>query len=333
MILDLDHFLRTERPYWLELQSLLQRLEEDPRTEMTCEQTLRFHYLYQRASGDLARIMMFAAEPAMRSYLESLVSRAYAEIHETRSRPHRLNLRGWLWRTFPRVFRKHLAAFGTALASTLLGLALGGLAITLDPAAKSVLMPFPELQGDPSDRVAAEEQPGRTTRLEGLKARFSGQLMTHNIRVSIFTLALGMTWGLGTIILLFYNGVILGAVSLDYINAGQTPFLLGWLLPHGVIEIPAILLAGQAGLVLAGALMGWGDRNPVRSRLSQVWQDLLTLIGGVAIMLVWAGIVEAFFSQYHEPAVPYALKIGFGGLELLALLLYLSWAGRDEKGG
>jgi len=47
-----------------------------------------------------------------------------------------------------------------------------------------------------------------------------------------------MTCGLGTIILLFYNGVILGAVVVDYILAGQATFLLGWLLPHGSFEIP-----------------------------------------------------------------------------------------------
>ena len=76
-----------------------------------------------------------------------------------------------------------------------------------------------------------------------------------------------MTWGIGTIIVLFYNGVILGAVAVDYIRAGQTKFLLGWLLPHGVIEIPAILIAGQAGLLLAAALIGRGNRDPLRKRL------------------------------------------------------------------
>ena len=86
--------------------------------------------------------------------------------------------------------------------------------------------------------------------------------MTHNTEVSIFTLALGMTWGVGTIIMLFYNGVILGAVAVDYIRAGETKFLLGWLMPHGVVEIPAILIAGQAGLLLASALIGHGRRCP-----------------------------------------------------------------------
>src|SRR5213079_3164412 len=107
--------------------------------------------------------------------------------------------------------------------------------------------------------------------------------------------------GVGTILMLFYNGIMIGAIAVDYIRAGQTKFLLGWLLPHGSIEIPAILIAGQAGLMLAGALIGWGKRLSMRARLRATSQDLVTLIFGVAVLLAWAGFVEAFLSQYHEP--------------------------------
>jgi uncharacterized membrane protein SpoIIM required for sporulation len=130
--------------------------------------------------------------------------------------------------------------------------------------------------------------------------------------------------------MLFYNGVILGAVAVDYMMAGETPFLLGWLLPHGAVEIPAILLAGQAGIVLAGALIGWGKPVSLRMRLRKISNDLVTLIFGVALMLIWAGIIEAFFSQYHEPVMPYAIKIGFGVFELLILTLFLGMAGRTN---
>jgi len=47
----------------------------------------------------------------------------------------------------------------------------------------------------------------------------------------------------------------------------------------------------------------------------------------VALMLVWAGIVEAFLSQYHEPLIPYEAKIGFGMLELILLILFLAKSG------
>jgi uncharacterized membrane protein SpoIIM required for sporulation len=188
-------------------------------------------------------------------------------------------------------------------------------------------MPFSHLQGDPAERVAKEER-AATDRLQGAKSTFSSFLMTHNTKVSILAMALGMTWGVGTIILLFYNGVILGAVAVDYCAAGQTKFLLGWLLPHGAFEIPAILIAGQAGLVLANALIGWGQRTSLRTRLRAISRDLVTLIAGAAIFLVWAGFVEAFLSQYHEPIVPYGVKIGFGSAELALLFLFLSKCGK-----
>ena len=142
-------------------------------------------------------------------------------------------------------------------------------------------------------------------------------------------MAAGITWGAGTLILLFYNGVILGAVAADYIAAGQGTFLAGWLLPHGSIEIPAILVGGQAGFLLAGALIGWGSGETRAERFRAVGPDLLALMGGAAAMLVWAGIVEAFISQYHQPTLPYALKIAFGACQLAALTAFLSWAGRE----
>jgi uncharacterized membrane protein SpoIIM required for sporulation len=155
--------------------------------------------------------------------------------------------------------------------------------------------------------------------------------MTHNTQVAITTMAAGLTWGIGTVILLFYNGVILGAVVFDYIRAGQGTFVAGWLLPHGSVEIPSILLAGQAGLLLASALIGWGNRKPRSARLREVSPDLLTLIGGAATLLVWAGLVEAFLSQYHQPVVPYSLKIAFGVAELVALTLFLSRSGSHAE--
>jgi uncharacterized membrane protein SpoIIM required for sporulation len=120
----------------------------------------------------------------------------------------------------------------------------------------------------------------------------------------------------------------LGMVAVDYVFAGQTQFLLGWLLPHGVVEIPAILVAGQAGFVLASALIGWGESSTRRARLRSILPDALTLAGGFGVMLVWAGIVEAFISQYHYPVLPYSWKIAFGLVELMALILFLSRAGR-----
>ena len=330
MILDLKKFIKEEQPYWDELAGILDKLEKGTGGRLDLTRLKRFHYLYQRTSADLGKLATFSSEPNMRVYLESLVGRAYGEIHEVREKPHRLTPLHWFFNTFPRTFRKHIKAFAVSFLAMFIGFALGGFAILIDPDSKESLIGFSHLKGDPSDRVAKEEGTDKD-RLEGKKSSFSSYLMTHNTKVSIFTLALGMTYGIGTIILLFYNGVILGAVALDYIIAGETWFLFGWLLPHGSIEIPAILLAGQAGLALAGALIGWGTPLTLRKRLRQVSNDLVTLIFGVAILLVWAGIVEAFFSQYHQPVIPYTIKVGFGTIELILLALFLSTSGKRKR--
>lgn len=330
MIIDVERFVVAERKYWQELDGLLQKLARDPDLRLDLAGLQMLHYLYRRACADLARLSTFAAEEEVRRYLESLVARAYGEIYEVREKTRRFSLAQWFFGTFPRTFRRHIRCFWLSLGVTLVGCAFGGLAISLDPEAKAVIMPFEHVLKDPSERVAEEERQTED-HLQGAKTYFSSYLMTHNTRVSIATLALGMTWGIGTLVSLFYNGVILGAVALDYMLAGQTRFLLGWLLPHGSVEIPAILIAGQGGFLLASALIGWDNRLSIRARLRAVTGDIVTLIGGVAILLVWAGFIEAFFSQYHEPIIPYEAKIAFGTLELGLLFFFLSRAGRADS--
>jgi hypothetical protein len=59
-----------------------------------------------------------------------------------------------------------------------------------------------------------------------------------------------------------------------------------------------------------------------------VSRDVVTLAGGAAMMLVWAGIVESFLSQYHEPVISYGTKIAFGVVEAGLLTFYLAFSGR-----
>ena len=330
MIIDLQRFIEVERPYWQELEAILDRLARDHTGSMDLVEIRRFHHLYERVSADLAQLATFSSERDTRRYLESLVGRAYGEIHETRRKPRRLQPLRWLLDTFPRTFRKHARAFQLSVAVTLLGCLFGAAIIALDPDSKSIVMPFRQLMQPPAERVAQEEQVEHDL-LRGLKARGAAWYITHNTRVCLYTLALGATWGIGVVAMLFYNGVILGAVAVDYVLAGKSVFLAGWLLPHGSVEIPAILLAGQAAFVLAGAMIGWGRRLTLRERLREISPDLVTLTGGVALLLVWAGIIESFLSQYHAPVIPYAVKIGFGCAQPTGVVLFLALAGRGTR--
>ncbi len=327
MIIDLERFVSEERKYWEALEKMLAERERDPERRWPLKQVLTLHELYQRCSADLAKVATFSGEPDLRRYLETIVGRAYSEIHAAQDKGRQWALWRWFSQTFPQTFRRRIAAFWLACAVTVGGIVFGAAALKFDPDAKRSIMPFPGLLEDPADRVKREES-AKNDRLTGVKSTFAAQLMTHNTQVTFFTMALGITWGVGTVVSLFYNGLILGAVAFDYMHAGQWQFLFGWILPHGAVEIPAILLGGQAGFLLASALIGWGSRQTRRDRLRSIAPDLVNIIFGAALLLVWAGIVEAFLSQYHRPVVPYSVKMTFGLVEMAALTAFLSLAGR-----
>lgn len=329
MIVDLSKFVKEGQVLWTELEMILDRFKRNPDLKLGTEEIQRFHYLYQRSSSDLAKLMGFSARQEVKIYLESLVGRAYSLIHETRSERQGFNFFFWLFCTFPTTFRKHIMAFWLAFTLIMTGLVFGAGAVNFDKDAKSALMPFSHLMQDPVERVNKEETIEKDN-MAGHKSSFASYLVSNNTRVSFFTFSLGFAWGIGTIIVLFSNGVFLGAVIADYVLAGQTKFLIGWLLPHGSIEIPAIIIAGQAGFVVANAVIGWGKPISFKTRLRSVSNDLFTLLGGICLMLLWAGFIEAFFSQYHEPVISYNLKIMFGGIQLILLILYLLFSGNNN---
>ena len=160
------------------------------------------------------------------------------------------------------------------------------------------------------------------------EAAFSAQLIKHNIEVALLAAALGVTFGIGTALLLFENGVLLGAVAVHYTQQGFGLFMTAWLLPHGVFEIPSILIAGQAGFYLARLLLRRREDRNVR----QSMREWLVLVAGLAMMLVWAGLMEAFFSQHHAPVLPYGFKVAVAVAELVLLTIYLLMIGRREIG-
>lgn len=328
MIFDVERFITQNKANWEALEGMLDRIHQVGFKSFDFNESNQFYYLYHQTSSDLNRIQTFSSESELIDYLEGLVSRAYAEIYSIQRRKWRIRFKRFYMVTFPNVFRKHLNLFYLALITVLVGAFLGGSAIMLDPQAKDILIRFSHLEGSPYQRVLEEEK-GRNKALDGQKISFSSYLITHNIQVSLFALVLGITFGLGTLILLFYNGIILGAVIGDYLRFGVGTFAAGWLMPHGAFEIWAILIAGQAGFLIAKSLLKSGPHSRI-TQLSMAGKEILTLFFGLSSLLVWAGIVEAFFSQYHAPIIPYNFKILFGIIEVLFLIYYFGFLGKEE---
>ncbi len=331
MIIDLRKFVAARESVWKELEELTERYSKSGGKDWSVDRIELFHSRYKDTCSDLAEAQTFSNDQELVRHLETIVAQAYAQIYGRRRKLTFGRLFYWIHAGFPLAFQRNFRFFLFSLAITVVGGVVGGFLVAHDPHAKSTLFQgFGHLMGDPSERVQDEETRG-SEEGDSHQAQFSGFLMTHNIRVSLFALSLGLLWGVGTLALLFYNGAILGAVCADYVRAGEGEFLAAWLLPHGVVEIPAILIAGQGGFVLANALIGWKSADSLGQRFSKVRADVAYLIGGIALLLVWAGIVESYLSQTHEPQIQYSTKIVIGLVELLALVLYLSFGDRLQK--
>jgi len=331
VILNLERFQAQARPRWKDLESLLGAIESRPDRRLNPAEAEQLQELYARVAADLNRVTHGALAPELKQYLERLVARAYAELYY--APPMRSEIwqpRRWLriFTAFPESFRRQSRYFALAVLVTVLGCALGGLAVHYDPASVDVLLPADYLR-NPGQRVHQEEQgQSRHQNSAQTEAAFSAHLIRHNIQVALLAAALGVTFGIGTALLLFVNGVLLGAVAVHYAQHGFGLFMTAWLLPHGVFEIPSILIAGQAGFYLARLLLHRSEERNIRESM----REWLVLVAGLALMLVWAGIMEAFFSQHHAPVLPYRFKLAVAAAELMLLTIYLILIGRREIG-
>jgi uncharacterized membrane protein SpoIIM required for sporulation len=288
-----------------ELERLVRRAETSGLSLRESEELARQYrqgcsaLLRARATGDDARA----------EYLEGLMRAAYARVYAPE----------------PRLVRAELGLIALAAALLFSGALCGAAVVHFDPKALAVVIPDAHQEQTPTERVVQEAQ--RELFDAGGSAVFSSFLFTHNIQVTFLVLALGLTAGIGTAAVLFWNGIPLGALAAQYGASGQALFFWAWILPHGVTELSVVAIAGGAGFVLARGLVRPGTRSRREALQREARRALGLIIGGVPLLVV-AGLVEGSVSQLHPPLAPLWLKLTFALLLALATLSYLAFAGR-----
>lgn len=325
--MNVERFLAERRAVWDELDAVLDRAE---RTALTREEMHALVGLYRRTCSDLNRARSHTANPEILSHLNQLTGRAYRFIyragHETPVWPAFVRL---VTREIPAAFRRERNAILVAACAFLAGALFGSLAVLADPANGERLIPAMFFTESPRERVEKIER--GEERIENVEQamHFGASLYTHNIKVTFLAFSLGaLTIVLG-IWILFYNGVILGAVGTLYVLDDVTVFFFAWVGPHGALELPAIIFGGAAGLLAGRALLMPGNLArgaSLRRVLPSIWRIMI----GAAMTLVLAGIIEGSFSQFSAKTVPYPIKIGVAILLFLGLMTYLFLRRTDE---
>jgi uncharacterized membrane protein SpoIIM required for sporulation len=152
-----------------------------------------------------------------------------------------------------------------------------------------------------------------------------GFYVWNNVSIAFRTFAGGVLLGVGSIALLLFNGILIGAVSGHLTAIGFGVPFWSFVVTHGALELPAIALAGAAGLRLGLPLIAPGRKTRARA-LRDGAVDAGRIVCGVAAMLVLAAVLEAFWSA--SLAIPNAAKFGVGGALWVAVVVYFAIGGR-----
>ena len=322
---DVRRFVDERTPLWSELERALVSVEQRGISALGLDGARHFGKLYRAVSSDLLVARGELVDVSIVDYLNDLVARAYAHVHAGSGNKAR-KLPDFFLREFPALFRAEWRLVTLSAVLFFAGCAVGAVAMAVDPQAAGVLIPEDHQQRTPAERVAEDEGGEGHTGDEG--AAFSSFLFTHNIQVTFLVFALGLTFGVGTVSVMFYNGVPLGALAMHYQHYGKGLFFWAWILPHGIPEITQIIIAGASGLVLARGLLVPGRLGRKDAVVAEARRAVRLIVGGMPILIL-AGLIEGTISQIHEPTIPYPLKLAFAVVVGTAVWAYLLFAGRS----
>jgi uncharacterized membrane protein SpoIIM required for sporulation len=159
------------------------------------------------------------------------------------------------------------------------------------------------------------------------QAAFSSEVFTNNIRVTLLAFAGGIAAGLGTAVLLVYQGVLFGAITGLSIWAGNGSFFFELVTAHGVLELSCVVVASAAGLRMGWALVSPGHRRRGVALATEA-RVAVEIVLGTAPWLVLAGLVEGFLTPRGLGLGP-VIVIGVAlGAAYWALVL---WRGRPPR--
>ena len=195
------------------------------------------------------------------------------------------------------------------------------LAVVRDPSVAEIFLPPGMLDRAEAGVERAKIGTGYIEDPQLFRPVMASNIIANNVQVTFAAFALGLTAGVGTLILLLTNGVSLGGVMGLYASKGIAPLLIKFVAPHGVLELTAICIAGGAGLLLAAALLIPGERTRRRA-LVENGRRAIQLIGVSSVLLVVAGALEGFVSPI--PSWSLGAKLAVSAATAVLLVLYLS---------
>ncbi|HET9443503.1 MAG TPA: stage II sporulation protein M [Acidimicrobiales bacterium] len=314
--MDIDRFLSANQPVWDRLSELTGRANRGV-SRLAAPEIDELVRLYQRTSSHLSYARTYYRDPALVLNLTGLVAAAGSVVYGTRPKTLRAVAR-FFTQTFPAaLWHSRWFVLVAAVLFFAPAVAVGAWLANSDAAI--------EASAPPALREAYVEEDFEAYYSSEPASEFAAGVTTNNIQVGFLAFAGGVLLCIPTVFVLVFNGGNLGVPAGLFLAADQGPKFFGLILPHGLLEITAILVAGGAGLRLGWSLIAPGDR-PRRVALVEEGRRSVVLVMGLVATFSVAGAIEGFVTG---STLPTSARVGVGVAVEIAFLLYAAVLGRE----
>lgn len=304
---------------WDEFRLLAERAATAGLDTFAAAELPDFAARYREIAADLARMRTYRAEPAVLARLERLVAAGHNALYRDERRSIHQVWRFLVEECPAGIIEARRTVFLGFLTFLLPG-AAGFLLLRERPALADQILPQVVLERAEAGTERQRAGQGYYEAEDAARPLMASSIMTNNIRVAFSCFASGIFAGVGSMVLLGYNGLAMGAISGHFANRGLLGYLWTFVIGHGVLELFAIWVAGAAGFLLGRALIAPGDLTRGEA-LVIAGRLAVRMVGAVILLLVLAGLIEGFVSASTEPL---GYRLAVSGASLLFLLLYLA---------
>jgi len=314
-----ERFVAKKREGWEQFRHTATRMERSGVGALGPGEIPEFAAQYREVAADLARARTYQVDPRVIAYLERIVSAGHNALYRTRGKG-RTPLPHYLLRDFPAAVVQSWQYVLLAFLLFMIPAVVGYVMIRERPTlAEEIVSPGMVAR---AEEAGQRELEGRTYAQEGRATRpaVAAFIITNNINVSFGVFAGGLTAGLLTAWLLFYNGMMLGLSLGLFHNYNALGYLVVFVAGHGVLELTAIFISAGAGFRLAKALIAPGDRTR-KDALIVEGRIAARMIGAVVTLLAIAGTIEGLLSTSNAPAI---WKYGVSAATTVLLVLYFA---------
>lgn len=313
--MDLDRYITINEPSWKRLEELTRaaRSRIDRLDPVELDELIA---LYQRTSSQLSHVRGRYHDRDLTVRLTRIVASAAGVIYGKRARSIKAITDFFSW-TFPAALWQLRRFIGVSALVMFIPAVLVAVWLVNDPSALDAV-------ASPEQRTEYVENQFEQYYSDQPAAMFFTQVTVNNIVVSFQAFALATLGCIPGAWVLIQNGLVLGQAAVIMISAGETTRFFGLIIPHGALELTAIVIAGAAGLKLGWTLLVPGDRSR-SDALAQEGRRTVVVILGLMVTFITAGLIEGFVTGSGLHA---GVRIAVGLAAWTAFAVYIVTRGR-----